>query len=213
MAARVGRMYLSALKTRPTITNFATGGALGAVGDYVCQRWLEDVPSFDYRRCMAMTAFGVFYSGGVSLMVYNSYRRILPAWFLRSPAREGLGSTVLDNFIHTPFLYTPAFYVSTGLLQGATMKDTVATMCDGYWQSTAACWVMWIPLQAINFSVVPPYLRVAVMNVGCLAWNVLIDYIAQDARIKTGEGAIAQALQAHVRGNSVQAASAVDAEC
>ena len=39
-----------------------------------------------------------------------------------------------------------------------------SSMLDGggYFSSIAACWIMWIPLQGLNFSVVPPPMRVAV---------------------------------------------------
>ena len=33
----------------------------------------------------------------------------------------------------------------------------------------------------MNFTLVPPPLRVAFVNAGCLVWNVLLDYIAHNA--------------------------------
>lgn len=43
--------------------------------------------------------------------------------------REGMASSALDNFVHVPVLYTPAFYVITELLQGFSWDHTMAVHC------------------------------------------------------------------------------------
>jgi hypothetical protein len=43
---------------------------------------------------------------------------------------------------------------------------------------TATCLAVWVPLQALNFSVVPPGGRVIFVNVCNLVWNVIIDYLS-----------------------------------
>merc|ERR1719421_1839963 len=104
---------------RPLFMNVLTGGALGLAGDVICQQVLEKQEQFDWRRNFALTSFGGFYTGIVCYYVYKAYARILPPWFYKTPAREGMGGTMLDNFVHVPVTYTPAFFVYTGLIQGA----------------------------------------------------------------------------------------------
>jgi protein Mpv17 len=160
---RVQTSYIRSMHERPWTTNMVTGGALGLIGDVICQRSLEDCEQLDWRRMGALGVFGLVYSGGVNFAVYNSFSRVLPATLQTTPLRYGVGCTALDNFVHVPFLYTPAFYLSTGLLQGASLGESVDTMAEGYWRSISTCWLMWVPLQAVNFAFVPAHLRVAVV--------------------------------------------------
>lgn len=188
------------LAERPATANLITGASLGLVGDIICQKWLEGVSNdkFDVRRSFSMICFGGFYGGGVSFRLYNLYPKILPSWFMKTPLREGVASSLIDNFLHVPFLYTPAFFLTTGLLQGATLDDSVTTMRSGFWPSIMACWVMWIPLQAFNFSIVPRHLRCALMNGGCVVWNVMIDFISNSHKFDSN-AKVKEALDAHVR--------------
>ena len=41
---------------------------------------------------------------------------------------------------------------------------------------------MWIPYQIINFGYVPPAQRVLFLNVGCLVYNVQLDFIGEHFR-------------------------------
>jgi len=153
---------------------------LGFLGDVVCQVAVEKrvAADFDFKRCFAMTTFGAAYQGGICYMLYSYYRRILPVWAMKTPLREGLGSTFIDNFVHVPLLYTPVFFWLTGALRGFEQDEISKQMNGKYVESVKACWVMWVPLQMGNFSMVPPHLRVAVMQTGCLAWNVILGYLA-----------------------------------
>ena len=144
---RVQTAYLRSLHEWPLTTNMATGGALGLIGDVICQRSLEDCEQLDWRRMGSLGVFGLVYSGGMNFAVYNSFARVLPATLQSTPLRYGLGCTALDNFVHVPFLYTPAFYLSTGLLQGASLVESLDTMAEGYWLSVSTCWLIWVPLQ------------------------------------------------------------------
>ena len=53
--------------------------------------------------------------------------------------REGMASSALDNFVHVPVLYTPAFYVITELLQGFSWDHTMAVHCALLCSRLTAC--------------------------------------------------------------------------
>mmetsp|Transcript_4289 Transcript_4289/g.3490 ORF Transcript_4289/g.3490 Transcript_4289/m.3490 type:complete len:134 (+) Transcript_4289:290-691(+) len=86
--------------------------------------------------------------------------------------------SLVDNFIHVPILYTPAFYLTIGILQEHSLKETIDTMLREYWPTLTLCWGMWIPLQAINFSIIPLRYQVLFVNISCLIWNVALDFVA-----------------------------------
>jgi len=176
--------YNRSLNSRPLLTNCVTGAALAFFGDVVCQKVVERQDQFSWRRALSVSTFGFFYNGGVCFLVYPLYRRMLPKYFLRTSKLEGVGSTCIDNFIHTPFFYIPSFFVATGILQGQSFDDCMNTCRLGWTSSVLATWVMWLPLQYLNFSVVPPHLRVLVLNCGCFIYNIEIDFITEYFRQK-----------------------------
>eukprot|EP00746_Dinoflagellata_sp_MGD_P146853 gnl/MRDRNA2_/MRDRNA2_79276_c0_seq1.p1 gnl/MRDRNA2_/MRDRNA2_79276_c0~~gnl/MRDRNA2_/MRDRNA2_79276_c0_seq1.p1 ORF type:complete len:196 (+),score=25.17 gnl/MRDRNA2_/MRDRNA2_79276_c0_seq1:90-677(+) len=177
--------YDKAFLTWPLSTNVATGITLGFVGDIFCQKAVEKQDHINWRRNAALTFFGGFYDGGICYYIYGSYAsRILSRWWLQTPARSAVGCTLLDNFVHVPLLYTPSFFMITQMLQGRCFGDALETLQEGLWPATQACWIMWIPLQTINFWFVPSHLRVLVVNTGNMVWNVVLNHLAQQTASK-----------------------------
>mmetsp|Transcript_16481 Transcript_16481/g.35540 ORF Transcript_16481/g.35540 Transcript_16481/m.35540 type:complete len:216 (-) Transcript_16481:226-873(-) len=181
MAGRVWAAYLKALQQRPIVTNIMTGGTLGFVGDTVCQKVVERQERMDWRRCMAMTTFGTCYSGFVNYFVYRAYSRLLPEVLMRTPLREGVTCSMVDNFLHVPFFYTPAFYIITEGIQGNTFEGAIDSFRRSGLTSIVSCWAMWLPYQAVTFSAIAPSNRTAFTNMGNLVWNVILDFIASNA--------------------------------
>jgi len=174
----VMQAFQSLYRNHPVKMNVITGGTLGCVADIVCQRYVEDAKSLDLRRLAAMTMFGSSYTGFAVTYIYGSYKFILPAALRSTTARQALGSTVIDNFVHCPLIYTPTFYITTGMMQGQTYEEAKHELVSRYWETATACWVFWFPAMLGNFYLLPPQLIVAVMQVENFAWNIIIDYIA-----------------------------------
>ena len=170
------------IKRRPLLSNILLGAGLGFTGDVLCQRVFEGQETIDNKRLLALTAFASLYQGGFCYLLYAQYRSVLPAWFLKTKLREGIGSSLLDNFVHVPFVYTPMYYVSTGIMRGFSSQEIEEQMTEKYFESLLACWTLWIPLQSINFSFVPLHLQATFVNAGCLVWNVVLGYVANSPK-------------------------------
>ena len=181
---KLAAIYSKQLISNPLRTNIVTGGILAAGSDIICQTLIEeqDDEPFNYKRTLAITTFGMYYNGGLCSFIYPLYARILPQWFSRSLVRQGIGSTLIDNFIHSPIFYIPAFYMSTGILQGHSFTSSFATLKHGYQEVMLQTWMMWIPLQALNFSIVPPRMRVLVLSVGCFVYTIQLDFLLENGR-------------------------------
>jgi len=194
--------YTRVLQTHPITTNCITGGGLAFLGDGICQTFFPGSPeeiltgsapeskgvadstsdacsssSFDWRRALGMVTFGVYYNGAICTLVYPLYSTWLPKWCLTTAFRQGAGCAFIDEFFHMPLVYTPSFFYTTGLVQGDTVAECTANLKGGWLTAVVMTWVMWIPLQTVNFGYVPPPYRVAVLNVGCLIYNVQLDFI------------------------------------
>eukprot|EP00927_Polykrikos_kofoidii_P012775 TRINITY_DN15535_c0_g1_i4.p1 TRINITY_DN15535_c0_g1~~TRINITY_DN15535_c0_g1_i4.p1 ORF type:complete len:223 (+),score=20.94 TRINITY_DN15535_c0_g1_i4:86-670(+) len=173
MAKWLGR-FRDSLENRPMLANLVAAGSLGVVGDLLCQVMVEQRETVEARRTFAVSMFCGLYQGPVCSTIYASYPRYFPAALTSTQLRSGLSCAVADNFGHVPFLYIPAFYMSVGVLQGSGWSASMESLKADWAQTVVDCWKLWIPLQLLNFSVVPLHMRVLFMNVACLFWNVYL---------------------------------------
>ncbi|CAD7946762.1 unnamed protein product [Amoebophrya sp. A25] len=175
---RVMQGYTHALNTRPYTTNTIAGGVLGFGGDVICQRYIEGHDTLDRDRNRGFTTFCAFYQGGVDTAIYGAYGRLLS----HLPGlRFALACALVDNLIHVPIGYLPCFYLTLGWFQRQSWEEITEEMRRCYMETWAATCAMWIPFQFANFSIVPPQYRVLSVNLGCLVWNVILDYLNGDA--------------------------------
>ena len=155
-------------------------GALGLASDAICQLWVEQLPSMSSHRAFALTSFTALYNGALCHFVYPLYtplsRCFMPA--SASAMLVGLGCTMIDNVIHSPLLYLPSYYLYVDTVQGATLAEAAEHLRQDWLEVAGTCFAIWVPIQGINFSVVPPAQRVMFMNVCLLTWNVLLDYMS-----------------------------------
>lgn len=176
---------------RAVLRDIFIGGSLGLSGDYICQKWIEGAEEIDPRRMFALSTFGAFYTGALCHYVYPWYIVIVvrhfPTIFTRSALGLGMGATVLDNFIHNPIFYIPAFYLYTDTVQGLGGAEAVGHLKSEWVEVAGFCFVIWVPLQLLNFTVVPPAGRVAFVNVVNLVWNIIIDYLSARNTAQSGE--------------------------
>jgi hypothetical protein len=143
---------------------------------------------------LAFSSFSGLYTGAICHFVYALYPpvvlRFFPAWFAQSPLRVGLGCTFLDNGVHSPFAYLPAFYLWVDTVQGASVGSALEHLKREWLEVWLHCIGMWIPLQALNFSLVPAAHRVVFVNACNLVWMVVLDWLSnREERAKEGSGA------------------------
>lgn len=172
-----------ALHTYPVRTNLALGSLFGFTGDVVCQFGVQqrDLSQFDQPRLWGLTTFFGFYAATFSLRIFALYPKILPESIMKSPFREGMASAVLDNCVHSPLLYFPLFYVWTGLFEGDTVSNSLVKYYHQLVPAMSSLLVVWMPIQLVNFSLVPRQYRVAFVGLGNLVWNVIIDWISHES--------------------------------
>ena len=95
----------------------------------------------------------------------------------------GLGCSAIDNAIHSPFFYLPTFYLWVDTMQGSTAADAWRHLRAEWVEVMRTCVVIWVPLQLLNFTLVPPARRVVFMNSCMLGWNVILDYMSHRAEL------------------------------
>merc|ERR1712190_4379 len=90
---------------------------------------------------------------------------------------HSLGCACTDN-IHCLALYIPAYFLSVGILQGDSWKESRENLGREWITTYVTCTGFWVPFMWVNFTVMPPDRRVQFMVVRNLLWNVVIDHLA-----------------------------------
>lgn len=164
----------------------AAAAALALAGDAICQLWVEGADAMEPRRAFAMLSFGAAYQGVLCHFVYPLYAPLSRlclrgAGLPLSTLAVGLGCSAIDNAIHSPFFYLPTFYLWVDTMQGSTAAEAWRHLRAEWAEVMRTCVVIWVPLQLLNFTLVPPARRVVFMNSCMLGWNVILDYMSHRA--------------------------------
>jgi len=83
-----------------------------------------------------------------------------------------------DNFIHTPFVYFPSYYMATGVVKGKSLAEIWDNTQETYLANNAASCALWVPGTMAIFSVVPIHLRVIANNTVNMCWNSIMSKIS-----------------------------------
>ena len=129
---------------------------------------------------------------GYPLAVRAASRRILSPRLQKRFADErsfthAIGCALVDN-VHNGAVYTPAFFLSVGMLQGESFEAAASTLRREWVETYAWCTAFWLPFTAFNFKVVPAAWRVRAMASANLVWCVGIDYLAHRGSREPREG-------------------------
>jgi len=163
----------------PYRANAVSGLMLGAAGDVACQVIFEgkDWDTFGWRRFMALTVFSGIYSSAVYVPLFNMYPKILPAVLKTTPLRQGLSISVLDASTHSPLFYLPLYYLWMGQATGETLEESKTKYFAQFKGMATTIMMYWIPVQAVNFALLPPKQRVLFVCTANLVWTCVIDFM------------------------------------
>jgi protein Mpv17 len=76
----------------------------------------------------------------------------------------------LDQFILTP-LMVAAFFTSQAILEGHGVEEVKHRLSSSWELTLIKNWMVFIPVQLANFSVVPPHFRLGLVNLVSLFWK------------------------------------------
>jgi protein Mpv17 len=186
------------LDRRALAKDVATAGALGCVGDFICQGAVEQRHTIDWRRFVSVGSFEAIYIGGFFHFLCQAFPpavcavgRALEASSARSgvgaalqvegSSAHALGCSLADN-VHDGSLMIPSYFVGVGLMQGDALYPTLRNLRREWLASYLAGCSFWIPVMWLNFRVVPAPYRVRVMAVSNTCWSVIIDFLAHRSR-------------------------------
>lgn len=162
-----------------------------SASDLLVQKFIEKRENIDWRRNSAFAMFGFGYLGIVQYSLYVPiFSRIFPrgvefaAKTVREKMRDGKGQmTVLaqvfvDQCIHHPFMYFPAFYLTKEFVSnrasGSDYAGALATWQANFWPDLYALWQIWVPCTLLNFAFSPLWMRIPVVASTSLVWTMIL---------------------------------------
>ncbi|KAL2650149.1 hypothetical protein R1flu_018277 [Riccia fluitans] len=162
--------YNSMLEKHPLIAKSVTSALLNAIADYICQVFVEKLPSLDWKRFWSFVAIGLFLSGPGLHYWYGALPKIITV--------PGLGGVLLrialDQVVFTPLGMLSFFVI---LLTLENRQHEIQRKLEKDWGPTViANWKVWIPFQILNFSMVPAQLQVPAAALLGMVWSVFISY-------------------------------------
>lgn len=116
------------------------------------------------------------YSTFSSVFLYLPFYRALDARFGVAVTLQSVAAkVVLDDLLFVPGVEIPSFFVWSGTVEGKNLRelferDYLSTLIAGLWFN--------IPVTILNFTVVPPHLRVLVVDVAEMAWCGILSHFS-----------------------------------
>jgi Mpv17 / PMP22 family len=152
----------------------------------------------DWQRTYAFLFYGGIYQG---LFQEFLYAGLFPSWFPSNDWQSVVSQVALDMSFFTVFLCLPVAYVvkTAFMTDGASLfsLDTAKIAIGKYRRDVQErgllfkYWAIWIPVQTLNFSVVPTHLRVAFVAVVSFFWMFVLSTTSAQGDSDESEGSLA----------------------
>jgi len=170
--------FAAIARRHPLSTQVATGGVIAALGDQLMQRSLEGSKSrdLDWERTARFVAIRI----AVVTPCYFGWISLLERVTLTG--KKGVFAKVaLDSLVWTPS-FQCTFFLCMGLLEGFTIQEGCDRAAQTVPMTMPASWLFWIPLQTINFWLIPIHYRVTWVNGCSVVWTTLMSGFNEWAR-------------------------------
>lgn len=159
--------------------------------DLLVQKVVEQKEKVDWKRNAAFAAFGFVYLGGVQYTLYVPiFGRLFPnaAKFAAKPLAQKakdvrgmlqlVGQTFLDQCVHHPLMYFPAFYITKELVMAKDGRPDIQRVLSDYRtnmkEDLVALWKIWVPSMLFNFAFMPMHLRIPFVAGVSLLWTMVL---------------------------------------
>jgi len=184
-------------KQRPFVTSLIVATIKACVADMFVQVVEYKCDEIDWTRFAVFLAFGFLYAGAFQYFIYVSvFSRLCPnaIHFSKLPLAEKLRDTagirdlfaqvLLDNFIHHPFMYLPAFYLVKESIQALetslSIDETMVSAITMYWnnivEDSVAMLCFWFPGDLLVYAV-PIWMRLPAVHTVSLSWTMILSFI------------------------------------
>jgi len=217
LTADVGENLLNAYKhtlhNHPLPTKMITGATLAVSGDAIAQSQDKD-KEYDVRRAGSFAAFDMAYRAlqHVAFPIIVTYFHgqflggAVDALHLDHGYGAAMEQTLASQLGIVPFLYYPAFFSLTGLLQGLDGKQSFERAQAMFLPLMQRNLLFWIPVQFIQFGFIEESLQIPFLSAAGLCWTFILSVMAGSAKSYSEKKDVAAEEPVLASAGSVQAA-------
>lgn len=164
LVQRAWAAYLGCLSQKPICTKAITAAAISAVGNIICQVWIEGA-AVDPVRMLYFALLNALYITPVLHVWHAILNRLLP-----KPGIAGALSRMLPDQL----LFSPIFNYGLMILLFSSLGEAVLPSVDQWKDFIVSSWKVWPPATLVIFWLVPPDLHMVALNLVNLAWSVRV---------------------------------------
>ena len=186
--------YAKELVVHPLSTKVATACVLAVAGDALAQS--RNGEPYDVRRASSFVVFDALYRGAFQHVTFpiieDTIRGVALHQLLSGIPLEtcaAIARTAANQLVIVPTVYYPLFFAVTAAVQGLSAKQGVERAKEKFWPLMSRNLVFWLPVQYVQFALIPGSWQVTYVCIMGLVWNVILSAVAGDA----GEAAAEEA--------------------
>ncbi|RZC37701.1 peroxisomal membrane protein PMP22 [Asbolus verrucosus] len=165
--------YFDHLFNHPVRTKAITSCVIATAGNYASQ-CISGSKAINHQSLLAYGIFGLLFGGTIPHYFYTWLERVVPEEAAFPVAKK----LFLERLIYSPLYQAFTLYV-LARLEGKSHDTAVAQLKNLYWLVLSSSWKYLTVIQLLNLSVVPPMLRVFIVNLVGFFWII---YIANKRR-------------------------------
>jgi hypothetical protein len=150
------------------------------------QRWKSFADAdLRSRRALAVVAVEAFYRGVLQQPIFawigatfsgRAVHAAVPALGLTATATAE--RVLFNQFVVSPLVYYPLFFAITGPVQGLSLSQTLERARGSFSNLFSRNLGFWLPVQTIQFALVPALYKVPFICLCGLVWNVILSGLA-----------------------------------
>lgn len=129
---------------------------------------------FDWKRNAKFALFNGLHGGWWQHLLYNT---IFPMLIPSAAIGASIAKTMIDCFIHIPFIYFPSYYAFKSVTDGDSPLNGIKEYWnEDKWTLLKPCWQLWVPVSFGILHFIPPHLKIAAVSVVSLLWMMILSY-------------------------------------
>ncbi|CAB9522551.1 Mpv17 / PMP22 family [Seminavis robusta] len=168
-------------QTSPYVSAFLTCSVKASAADWVAQSMQQEEEERNWNRNLAFIAYGGIYQGCIQSFIFGV---LFPMWFPDPTIHSILTQVAIDTLILGPLVCMPTVYTMKAVFAGETDPTAGITKYLDHVQHKGILfkyWSIWGPVQALNFALVPPHLRVYVVAMVSFFWICLLSMVSSSS--------------------------------
>lgn len=179
--SRIMAKYSQLLVSRPIPTKMVTSGLLFGVGDCIAQKLGSPEQPHDFQRTMRASVFGFVFNGIVGHLHYQFLDTLVCKRFKTPVKMVPWVKVFIEQFVYWSWVSNGAYLYGMARLEGEHHHAGVDRVRNKIMDLQFGQWAFWIPVQWVNFKVVPVHWQLNYVLFFSIAWTTYLSLFTSAA--------------------------------